>query len=102
MDFTDDSLAQKRLQRLQEVERMEAVAMGKACGGSDANTNHHNGNVLVLDTSLRGDGEPGSPTPKMALRRSTTFKADKIMNGRRPSDTEIRSLWRLKVMSQHQ
>lgn len=92
MDFTEDSLAQKRLQRLQEVERMEALAMGKAVPSS---------NVLVLDTSLHSTSRDATPTRKNTRRtihRSMTSKSDSIVNDRRPSDTEIRSLWRLKVM----
>ena len=94
MDFTEDSLAQKRLQRLKEVERMEALAMGKAVSAS------HNSNVLVLEnTSLHGDVTPNrSNATRKTIRRTMTSKSDTIVTDRRPSDTEIRSLWRLKVM----
>jgi hypothetical protein len=72
MDFSEDSLATRRSIRLQEVAKMEATAVGRSCS------------FMVLDTSA----------PNLQRNTSQEMTAE-----RRPSDTEIRSLWRLRVMA---
>lgn len=73
MEFSDDSLAHRRSIRLQEVAKMESSAVK----GS-------RGEFMVLDT-----------TGASPLRRSNT--AEEMKTEHRPSDLEIRSLWRLRV-----
>ena len=73
MDFSDHSLANRRSIRLQEVANMEAMAVGRS-----------RGSFMILDTKSERPG----------LQRSVT---DSAATSRRPSDTEIRSLWRLRV-----
>ena len=77
MDFSDHSIAQRRSIRLQEVAKMEANAVGRSSN-----------DMLVLDT-----------TGSSPLRRSQTIDTATLSKERRPSDTEIRSLWRLRVMA---
>ena len=85
-DFSNDSLAKRRSFRLQEVERLEAEAVGRAMSR----------NVMILDTDGRGEDKKESP-----FQRSDSTASNKSHHtqdrARRPSDTEIRSLWRLRV-----
>ena len=97
MDFSDDSLARRRSIRMEEVARMEEMAL--FCKSS---LDH----VLVLDTgnncstSSSNNNSSNSLAPP-SLRRSKTESSVSSNNSesslRRPSDIEIRSLWRMRV-----
>ncbi|CAB9510823.1 expressed unknown protein [Seminavis robusta] len=90
MEFSNDSLAQRRSVRLQEVARMEDLAVGKGAARD----------VLVLDTSSSNSSNHSSSSstapPMTQLRRGHTIDCSSTGN-RRPSDVEIRSLWRMRV-----
>jgi len=107
MDFTDDSFAQRRSLRLQQVAHMEATAVGKRLPvvlvpsinvNTNTNTNTNmNTNTDKKETETDNSDNSLETFGKPTFQRNSTREGDPARL-RRPTETEIRSLWRLKVM----
>jgi len=92
-EFTNESLSKRRSLRLEEVQRMEAAAVGRAASSD----------VFILDTSSDNDSKNGKNELQRSNSGSSANESSSDTNEvndnqeRRPSDIEIRCLWRLRV-----
>ena len=95
-EFTNESLSKRRSLRLEEVQRMEAAAVGRAASSD----------VFILDTSSDNDSKNGNngnafqrSNSGSSANESSSDTNNEVNDNqeRRPSDIEIRCLWRLRV-----